>query len=143
MTCNYPNCRQKATHIPVVEIPTIRTVGLIPPVLSPLVRHNGHMQEMQLDITMTIRMYEAQVAEYKARLNDMVDCDEPTLLVGAEICRDHAQTYKFLDWFTLENWNHLREGAQEHGVLLDIKDVKVRWRPFGWEPGGNYMEVER
>jgi hypothetical protein len=98
---------------------------------------------MRLDITMTIRMYEAQVADYKAAIDNMVECDEPTILVGAEICRDHAKVYRFLDWFGVEDWEHLKEGAREHNVLLDIKDVKVKWRPYGWEPSGSYLEIER
>ena len=143
MNCSYPNCRQLGTHIPIVEIPTIRSVGLIPPILSPLVQSHGHMRNMELDMAITIRMYEEQVAQYKAMVNNMVECDEPTILVGAVICREHAKVYRFLDWFGIEQWGHLQEGAREHGVLLDIKDVKVRWRPYGWEPGGNYMEIVR
>jgi hypothetical protein len=143
MKCNYPNCNQTATHVPVVAIPTIRTVGLIPPTLSELVHDSAIMQRMQLDMGMTIRLYEAQLAEYKAHATDMVVCPEPTLIIGQEICIAHARTYKFLDWFGQPEWDHMCEAACNHGVLLDIADVKVKWAPVEWEPGEKYIAVQR
>lgn len=143
MRCSYPNCIKDAISVPVIAIPTLRTVGMIQPVLSPHINNREIMGKMELDINMTIRIYEAEVADYKAHCNDMSSTDEPTYLIGTEVCGTHAFNYKFLDWYGVKNFNNLIESARAHNLLLDIHGVKVQFKPIGWEPGGSYLEVER
>jgi hypothetical protein len=147
MKCNYPSCNKKSPDdklwVPVISIPTIRTVGMIEPVLSPLV-HNGQlMQKMELDLNMTIRNYQLAVADYRQHCNDMVETSDPTIYLGREVCDLHKALYRFMDWFGRKDWERMVEAARTKGVMLDTKDISLTWEDEGFEPAKRFIEVVR
>jgi hypothetical protein len=143
--CEYPNCRKPAVKVPVIALPTFRTVGLHKPVLDlELVNNPGLMRLMQLDRGMTIRQYEAMVAEYNNTVNNVIRTEKPTYLIGNGLCQEHADSYNFLDWFGERDWKALQEAARTRGILVPSpKLLKIFWRPMNWTPAAEYLEVER
>jgi hypothetical protein len=142
MNCSYPLCRAAALYIPVVAIPTIRRVGRVQPVLSPSATDKAIMDRLGLDIATTIRLYEAEVEDYKLHCRDIAYTPKPTYLIGSVLCLQHRATYNFLDWFGVREWSRVCDGAREHGVILDVRGSKVDFRGLEWTPVGGYMEVE-
>lgn len=144
MNCaHFPTCREPAHHIPVIHIPTIRTVGLVLPALNAASLDRTLMERMGLSVAMAIRQYEAALADYKQHSTDVAYCPEPTLLIGEALCLRHSTPYRFLDYFGQENWLELCDEARARGVLLDLKEVKIEFKPVGWEPPSTHMEIKR
>lgn len=143
MTCNYPLCKQPALYTPVVEIPTIRTVGMHKPVLTQAARDPFLMQSIGLSTPIAIRQYEIATEDYRLHSNDMVKTDKPTYLLGREVCQLHRDTYNLFDWFGANEWDHLVEAARHRGFDLPLaSNVIITFRPVGWRPGQT-MEMER
>jgi len=143
MKCNYPLCPRPAMWLPVISIPCIRTVGVEKPELSHLVHDQSAMRKFGLDPAQHIRMYEDRLKEWKQSQNTLAHTDQPTILLGREVCEAHRLTYKFLDWFGVVDWEALLEAARSHNVVLDSVSITVQFKPVGWEPGVKYMERER
>ncbi len=145
MLCSYPNCRQDATIMPVIALPTYRTVGLHVPTLDrELINNPAHMRKMQLDRDTAIRQYEAMTDEYKATVNNIVKTDQPTFLIGRGLCLGHKNRYKFTDWFQAKEWRLLQEAGRQKGVHVPEPHLLViSWFPLTWTPAQGYMEVER
>jgi hypothetical protein len=142
VNCTYPNCRQPALWIPVIQIPTIRTIGIERPVLSPLVHDINLMRRNNLDPAMHIRMYEARLQEWKSTQNNLIRTADPTILIGTSLCHLHRVRYNFIDWFGVGEWDALCEAARAHGVVLET-GVIITFRPLDWTPEAKYMELDR
>lgn len=140
--CSYPNCRYDAMWTPVVEIPTMRTVGTIKPTLTPLVHDEALMRRAGLNRNLTIRNYENALADFKARVNQLSPTTKPTYLIGQVICHKHKANYNLSHWFEERDWDRLREAARSRGFeLLPIQIMPVQFKPVGWLPNQKYMEV--
>lgn len=104
MRCNYPNCRNLQSLIPVIALPTVRTKGMT---------------------------------------NEMVVTNRPTLLLGKEVCTDHARTYILSDWMNEKDWKHLQEAARANGYdIPNINIIRIEFKPLGWTPERS-LELER
>ena len=135
MNCNYPLCHTPALFVPVVEIPTVRTVGLHKPQLSHMAMDPFFMESIGLNAGVAISQYEEADAYYKLHSDDLVHTDKPTYLIGKEICQKHRDSYKLADWFTEAEWKHLREAAYEKGFFLPSVDIVIiTFKLLGWTP---------
>lgn len=144
MNCNWPNCRLPALWTPVIEVPTVRTVGLIKPQLSPLLRQGRTMAKFKLNPHRIVAQYEALMRSYNLDLDKMVNTDQPTYLIGREVCNDHKTTYNILDWIRAADWIVLREAAQHYGYDLPPAGlVRVKFQPLGWKPHNGSLELAR
>ncbi len=145
MLCSYPNCRKAPTKVPVIALPTYRTVGLHKPHLdADLVTDRAFMAKMGLDRGRVIRQHEQMVREYQENSGNIIKTDKPTYLIGVGLCDGHAASYKFTDWFEAKEWRLLQEAGRQKGVYVPEPHLLViHWRPVGWEPSQGYLEVER
>jgi hypothetical protein len=135
MNCSYPLCRQPALWKPVIAIPTVRSIGLIKPELSPLINQTAIFDRNLLDRNMTIRQYEASMDDYKQHESDMVTTSRPTILIGRPICERHKASYKLSDWISEADWSHLQEMARHYGFDLEASVIiTVLFKPLGWKP---------
>ncbi len=145
MLCSYPLCRLVATVVPVIAVPTYRTVGLHKPhIVRELINNPAYMGKMGLDRNMVISQYETMTAEYKACVNNLVQTNKPTYLIGNGLCGNHQKTYKFTDWFQPKDWRLIQEAGRVKGVYVPEPTLlTIHWRPLGWTPGQAYLELER
>lgn len=143
MRCNYPNCYADAKFLPVLYIPTIRTKALIYPELSPLIKNAQLMAKNELDFNMTVRLYEAALAAWKSEVNDLIETADPTIYLGRELCLKHRLNFQVHDWFSRSDWEAMVEAARAKGVVLETKDLEIKWEAVGWTPGHRYTELER
>lgn len=144
MNCTYPNCRNKPLYHPVVSIPTLRTVGVHKPVLSPLVHDLAAMHKFGLSQGKAIQQHEEQVTYYMDMVNRMVETTEPTYLIGQPICEQHKATYKLTDWIKESDWGYLRQAAAHFGLMLpEAALVIITFKPLGWTPGRKGIELTR
>lgn len=127
-----------------IALPTIRTVGMIQPVLDKTLLVPSILNKSGFDLKATVDSYERAVEEYKTHSSDWVTTTRPTLLTGRGICGVHRQTYQFVDWFGVEEWVRLREAASSRGYFLDLSNLKIVFKRVDWTPRlRNFMEVER
>jgi len=143
--CEYPTCRLQASVVPVIAIPTYRTVGLHKPTLNrDLVNNPVIMGRAQLNRNIVIDQYEKMTDEYKANVNKQVETDKPTYLIGVPLCTAHQKNYKFTDWFQPKDWRLIQEAGRERGYVVPEPHLLViHWRPLGWQPNRGYLEIER
>lgn len=142
LRCNYPNCRLDAMWTPVVEVPTMRTVGVVKPELPARINDQQFLTLAGFARNILIRNYEDAMADFKARVNQMVQTDKPTYLVGRAICGKHKARYNLAHWFNENDWGRLREMAKLYGFELQpIQIMPVAFKPVGWTPSMEYMEV--
>jgi len=117
MNCNYPSCHYPEKYTPVILIPTVRTIGM-----------PAHR---------TLRPVDGDPDE-------LVKTDKPTQLIGKTVCRLHMDTYKVTDWINEHEWKIMEEAAAERGLHLDLLSlVRVEFKPLGWIPGSDHLELER
>lgn len=145
MKCNYPNCTLLATQVPVIAIPTFRTVGLHKPHLDrDAINDAAKMKAAEFDRNLVIHQYENDVAEYNATVNNVVKTDKPTYLIGVGLCNNHVKTYKLTDWFPAKEWRLLQEAGRQKGFHVpEPWLVVIHWRPIGWRPNMGYLEIDR
>lgn len=135
MNCYYPLCRQQALFTPVIEIPTIRTVGITKPVLPRLVMDSSVMKRAELNQQLAIEAHVAAMEDYITHRNDMAVTDQPTYLICKEVCQFHKERYNLQDWFAAADWKTMQEAAYAHGFhLQDTSVIAVTFRPIGWLP---------
>jgi len=76
--------------------------------------------------------------------NELIKTDRPTQLIGKTVCRLHMDTYRVTDWINKHEWKMMEEAARERGLKLDLLSlVQVTFKPLGWIPGHDYMELIR
>jgi hypothetical protein len=93
---------------------------------------------------MIVRQYESLLNEYNRVKTDMIKTDEPTYLLGKEVCQKHKDTYNFFNWFRRSEWGYLREAARAHGYELPTPELLVvQFRPVGWLPQHGSLELVR
>jgi hypothetical protein len=145
VNCNYPNCIKAPTLVPVIAIPTFRTVGLHKPHLDREAVNNPNLVQLTgFHRERVIQQYEENVAEYNATVNNAVKTDKPTYLIGVGLCADHAKTYRFIDWFQPKEWRLLQEAGRAKGFHIPEPHLlTIEWKPLGWNPSQGYLEVER
>lgn len=145
MTCMYPNCRQPAIYEPVIEIPTVRTMGVIMPEMrGDIINDAMRLSRFEMNRNFLIAQYEDMVRDAEERKRSVTVTDEPTYLIGQPICTAHRHTYKFSDWFSESDWRSLQEAARSHGYFLDSQAlIKISFKSAGWEPRKEYIEVVR
>jgi len=145
MQCTYPLCRLTASVVPVICVPTYRTVGLHQPsIVRELINNPDYMTRAQLDRSKVIAAYETMTAEYKACVNNLVQTNKPTYLIGNGLCVDHQKRYKFTDWFQPKDWRLIQEAGRQKGVHVpEPLLLTIHWRPLNWSPGMGYLEIER
>lgn len=135
MNCYYPLCRQPALFTPVVEVPTIRTVGIAKPVLPRLVLDSSVMKRAELDQRIAIDAHVAAMKDYIEHRNDVVHTDRPTYLICREVCQKHRDSYVLQDWFQASDWKVMQEAARSRGFHLeDSGIITVTFKPIGWLP---------
>lgn len=141
----YPRCRVPASLMPVVCVPTYRTVGVHKPHLDrDLVNDSAYMKAAGHNREMVIRQHEAMTVEYLDRCNEFVKTNKPTYLIGREMCIHHKETYKFTDWFKPSDWKLIQEAGRLKGVIVPEPSLlQIKWVPLGWTPSQEYMEMER
>lgn len=136
MRCNYPNCGMKAEWTPVVEVPTIRSVGVIKPTVP---NPNVHAPDLQF----SFQRYEELLAEAKLREGQMIVSETPTMLIGREVCTLHKRKYNLFDWFKRSEWEVMREAARAHGCIIPESHlIQIKFMPVGWTPAGGLV-IER
>lgn len=136
MRCNYPNCRDVAEYTPVIEVPTIRSKGVIPPT-----RPNPSVHAP--DLQFSFQRYEELLAEAKLAEGQMVISQTPTMLIGREVCKMHKAKYNLFDWFKRSEWEVMREAARHHGCIIPESHlIQIKFMPVGWTPQGGLV-IER
>jgi len=91
-----------------------------------------------------IPVIEIPTVRTKGMSDEMVETDRPTVLIGEAICRLHMDTYIFTEWLGRHEWEIIKEAAEEKGFKLQMgKNVIVTFKPLGWEPGHDHMELMR
>lgn len=145
MTCTYPNCRQPGQYDPVIEIPTVRSPGVIMPELRlDIINDAQRLTKFDLNRNVLIKQYEDMVQDAEERKRSVTVTDEPTYLIGKPICKDHKDKYNLSDWFSASDWKSLQASAREHGFFIDSQAViAISFKPAGWEPHQQYIEVVR
>ena len=145
MRCHWPNCLRTAEFMPVIELPTYRTVAMDEPSLNrEIVNNPAVLAKSGLPRNMVIQQYEEAVQEYKLRSGQLAKTDKPTYLMGKELCRQHKESYKFSDWLPATDWAYLQEVARSNGYEILNQDlVIITFRPLGWTPGASHLELER
>ncbi len=135
MKCNYPNCNTMATFTPVIEVPTIRSKGVIKPTIP---NPNVHAPDLQF----SFQRYEELLADAKLRENQMVISETPTYLIGREVCRFHKEKYNLFDWMKRSEWEVMREAARHHGCIIPESHlIQIKFMPIGWTPKGGLAMV--
>ena len=143
MICTYPTCRQVAIFTPVVEIPTIRTVGVNKPVLPTIITDVKRLKEAGFNQSQLINQHVAAMDDYISCCNEIVKTDKPTYLICREVCQSHRDTYRLQDWFLPSDWRLMQEAAHSKGFHLeDSSIITVTFRPIGWLPQQT-IELER
>lgn len=140
MKCNYPNCGAVAMFLPVIELPTIRTKGVTyPPKPNPaFFKFGSHAY------TVAMRVYEIALAEVKKREDELSASKKTTYMILREVCQPHKEKYCFQDWFRESEWEYVREAARSRGFdIPPINIVAIGFRPIGWAPESQYMDLQR
>jgi len=128
----------------VIALPTIRTVGIDKPILSPLVRDYMTMRKFGLSQNHAVRQYEERMANYKEMFNKLSQTTEPTYLIGQPICGHHKQSYNLNNWIKESEWEYLREAARHYGFeIKESRFIIVQFKPLGWKPGSSKIELVR
>lgn len=138
MKCNYPTCREPASYTPVIELPTIRSIGVIMPTVPNRKVHAP-------DLEFSFGRYEELLADAKSRSGTVTVSETPTYLLGREVCRRHKEKYNLFDWFKISEWEVVRETARAHGCIIpEARLLVIKFMPVGWRPtGGLLMERDR
>jgi len=131
--------------MPVISVPTWRTVGVHKPhIEKELINNPVYMRAAGLDREVVIRRYEEMTEEYLRTCNDFVSTNKPTYLIGKEMCINHKATYKFTDWFKPSDWKLIQEAGRVKGVIVPEPSLlQIKWVPLGWSPSQEYMEMQR
>ncbi len=145
MRCNYPNCLTTAMFLPVIELPTIRTKGVVWPTKpeESMFRRqsNGKQSIAYLN---ACRIYDVLLAEANKRCDELSTSSKPTFMLLREVCTDHMAKYKFSDWFRESEWEYVREAAHSRDFDIPTIDlVVIQFKPLGWTPEAQYMNLER
>lgn len=126
--------------LPVIELPTIRTVGVV----YPQKPDPSQFRPGSKIYENACRIYERALKEVKASENDMSINIKPTFMCLQEVCSPHKDNYNFGDWFRTSDWNVIREAARTRGYdLPPINILVIQFKPLGWEPDRQYMLLDR
>jgi len=131
--------------VPVIEVPTIRTVGVIEPTLNrELVQNSSLMYRNNLVPNIIISQYEDLMKDYRKASTTIAQTTETTKLVGQPICQEHRDCYNLMEWIKPTDWRHLQEAAKAHGFEIPAGvNITVTFKPLGWTPGLSHLEIER
>lgn len=144
MRCNYPNCRSDALYTPVVELPTIRTRGVIKPLLSNLVHDPLALRRAGFNRNQMIRQYEESIRTFAADENERVYTDRPTMLLCKEVCRVHKESYNLFNWIRRSEIHAIREAARHYGVEIQADNmIVIKFQPIGWRVSNGRLEMVR
>lgn len=143
--CEYPNCRLPGTLVPVIALPTLRTVALPVPVdPHPQIGDDRFMASIGLNSNIAIAQHERVVREYREQSSELIQTDEPTYLIGVPLCQQHAATYNLLNWMDPSDWKAIQEAGMAKGFHVpEPAMVVIQFKPVGWDPKRGYMEVTR
>lgn len=74
----------------------------------------------------------------------MVPTTKPTLLLFVPVCGDHKDTYALTDWIGGGDWSAMQDVAHQNGYHIQDQSVMVvEFKPIGWTPGSEHLELER
>lgn len=74
----------------------------------------------------------------------MVETNKPTILLGKEVCQRHRDNYNLADWIPEGDWEAMEDVAHMNGYALKpMALVTINFRPLGWTPKREYLELQR
>ncbi len=74
----------------------------------------------------------------------MVLTTQPTLLLFVPVCQEHRDSYNLTEWISAGDWAAMRDVAHQNGYFIPQAElIAVEFKPIGWEPGKQHLELTR